>query len=113
MEWDIDRADEDPMEDFGITPPRGQRREAASRSCWHREEEDCMDTVRLGVLGGAYMVEPRRSHVDIEKEMAVAALGTHDGREWEPQTSSRPPFMVFKATIAAMWEDLKNILLPT
>ena len=50
MEWDIDGADGDPMEDFGITPPRGERRGAASRSRRYREEEEqYMEGVRRGV----------------------------------------------------------------
>ena len=33
-DWDIDAGD-DPMEDYGITPPRGERREAAARKRRH------------------------------------------------------------------------------
>ena len=39
VEWDIDGDNEDPMEDFGITPTRGKQQEAANRSRRRREEE--------------------------------------------------------------------------
>ena len=46
MEWHIEGDNGDPMEDFGIIPPGGERRQAASRSRWEREEEEYMDGVR-------------------------------------------------------------------
>ena len=49
-----------------------------------------MEGVRRGVLGGAYVEELRRSRVDIEEEMDVAAVETHGGCRWEPRSSSRP-----------------------
>ena len=42
MEWDVGRGDED-LEEFGITLPRGVRREAAEGSRRHRDEEAYMD----------------------------------------------------------------------
>ena len=39
-----------------------------------------MEGVRRGVLGGAYLEEPRCSCVDIEEEMDVAAVESHGGR---------------------------------
>ena len=44
-EWDLEGDDGDPMETFGITPPRGERRDAASRSRRVREADEYMDTV--------------------------------------------------------------------
>ena len=43
-----------------------------------------MEGVRRGVLGGAYTEEPRRSCLDFEEEMEVAAAGTDGARRWEP-----------------------------
>ena len=110
-DWDIHTGD-DPMEDYGITPARGERRESAARKRPHQEEEAYMEGVRRGHLGAAYVEEPRRSRVDIGEEMDVAAVGTHGGRRWEPRLSSRPAFMVSKAADAAVWEDLKDIRPP-
>ena len=42
----------------------------------------------------------------------MAAVGTHEERRWEPQSSSRPACMVSKAGDAAVWEDLKEIRPP-
>ena len=69
--------------------------------------------VRREHLGSAYMEEPRRSHMHTVGEMEVAAVGFRGGRRWEPQSTSRPAFMVSKAADAAMWEDLKDINPPT
>ena len=52
-ELDIKRDDGDAMDDFGITPPRGERREGANRRHQEREEEEYMVGVHRGVLGGA------------------------------------------------------------
>ena len=104
-EWDIEDPDGDPLEDFEITPPQG----SASQSRRQHEERDYMEGVPRGVLGGAYMGEPRRSRLDFEEEMDVAAVGTLGGRRWEPRSTSRPAFKVSKATDAALWEDLKDI----
>ena len=112
MEWDIEGADGDPLEDFRITPAQGERQEAASWSCWHSEPEEYMESVRQGAHGGAYVEETQRSRVNIEEEMDVAAVGTHDGHRWEPASSSPPAFMVFKAAEAPVWEDLKVIWPP-
>ena len=112
VEWDIGEGEED-LEEFGITPPRGVRREAAERSRWRRDEEAYMEGVRREHLGSAYMGEPRRGHVDTAKEMEVAVVGICGGRRWETQSTSRPAFMVSKAADAAVWEDLKNIQPPT
>ena len=46
MEWDIDGRDGDHMEDFGIIPAQGARREDASQSCRHCEEEAYMEGIR-------------------------------------------------------------------
>ena len=58
MKWNIERPGGDPMEDFGISPPRGSVR----RSRRQRDEEEYMEGVRRGVLVGGYAEEPRRSH---------------------------------------------------
>ena len=108
MEWDIGRGEEE-LEEFGTTPPRGVRREAAERSRWRRDEEAYMEGVRREHLGSAYMEEPRRSHTDTVEEMEVAGVVVRGGRRWEP----RPAFMVCKAAGAAVWEDLKDIKPPT
>ena len=112
VEWDVGGGEED-LEEFGITPPRGVRREAAERSCRRRDEEAYMEGVRREHLGSAYMEEPRRSHTDTVEEMEVAAVGVRGGRRWEPRSTSRPAFMVSKAADAAVWEDLKDIKAPT
>ena len=106
MERDLEGPDRDPMEDFGISPPWG----SASRR--RREEEEYMEGVRRAVLGGAYVEEPRRGHLDFEEEMDVATVGTHGGRRWEPRSTSRPAFVVSKAAGAAVWEYLKAIRPP-
>ena len=108
VEWDVGGGEED-LEEFGITPPRGVRREAAERSRRRRDEEAYMEGVGREHPGSAYMEEPRRSHVDTVEEMEVAAVGVRGGRRWEPRWTSRPAFMVFKAADAAVWEDLKDI----
>ena len=112
MEWDVGGGEED-LEEFGITAPRGVRREAAERSRRPRDEEVYMEGVRREHLGLAYMEEPRRSHMDTAEEMEVAAVGVREGRRWEPRSTSRPAFMVSKAADAAVWEDLKDIKPPT
>ena len=112
MEWDVGGGEED-LEEFGITPPRGVRREAAERSRRRRDEEVYMEEVRREHLGSAYVEEPRRSHMDTAEEMEVAAVGVRGGRRWEPRSTSRPAFMVSKAADAAVWEDLKDIKPPT
>ena len=112
VEWDVGRGEED-LEEFGITLPRGVRREAAMRSRRRRDEEVYMEGVRLEHLGSAYMEEPRRSHMDTAEEMEVAAVGVRGGHRWEPRSTSRPVYMVSKAADAAVWEDLKDIKPPT
>ena len=79
VEWDVGGGAED-LEEFGITPPRGVRREAAERSCRRRDEEVYMEGVPREHLGSAYMEEPRRSHMNTAEEMEVAALGVRGGR---------------------------------
>ena len=111
MEWDVGGGKER-LEEFGITPPRGVRREAAKRSHRRSDEEVYMEGVRREHLGSAYMEEPRRSHMDTAEEMQVAAVGVCGGRRWEPRSTSRPAFMVSKAADAAVWEDLKGIKPP-
>ena len=108
MEWDIKGPFGGPLEDFGISPPRGSVR----RSRWQREEEEYMEGVRRGVLGGAYVEVPRRRRLDFEEEMDVAAVKTRGRRRWEPRSTSRPAFMVSKAADGAVWEDLKDIRPP-
>ena len=112
MEWDLGGGEED-LEEFGITPPRGVRREAAERSRRRRDEEAYMEGVRREHFGSAYMEEPRRGHMDTVEEMEVAAVGVRGGRRWNPRSTSRPAFMVSKAADAALWEDLKDIKPPT
>ena len=63
VEWDVGGGEED-LDDFGIIPPRGVRREAADRSCRRRDEEAYMEGVRREHLGSAYMEKPPRSHTD-------------------------------------------------
>ena len=111
VEWDVGVGEED-LEEFGITPPRGVRREAAERSRWRRDEEAYMEGVRREHLGSAHMEEPQRSHTDTVEEMEVAAVGLRGGRRWEPPSTSQPAFMVSKAADAAVWEDLKHIKPP-
>ena len=48
-------ADEDPMQDFGVTAPGGERREATSRRRRHRKVEEYMKSIRRGFLGGVYV----------------------------------------------------------
>ena len=112
VEWDIGGGEED-LEEFGITSPRGVRREAAERSCRRRDEEAYMEGVRREHFGSAYMEEPRRGHMDTAEEMEVAAVGVRGGYHWEPRSTSRPVIMVSKAGDAAVWEDLKDIKPPT
>ena len=112
VEWDVGGGEED-LEEFGITPPRGVRREAAERSHRRRDEEVYMEGVRREHLGSACMEEPRRSHMDTAEEMEVAAVGVCGGRRREPRSTLRPAFMVFKAANAPVWEDLKDIKPPT
>ena len=94
MEWDLENADGD----LGISPPQG----SASWSC--REEEEYMEGVRQGVLGGAYVEEPQRSRLDSEEEMDVGAVGSHGGRRWEPCATSQPALMVSKAKTPPCWK---------
>ena len=108
MEWDIGGGEED-LEELGITPPPGVRREAAERSRRRRDEEAYMEGVRREHLGSAYMEEPRRGHTDTGEEMEVAAVGVRGRGRWEPRSTSRPAFMVSEAADAAVWEDLKDI----
>ena len=111
MEWDVGMGEEE-VEEFGITLPRGVRREAAERSRRRRDEEAYMEGVRREHLGSAYLEEPRRSHTDTVEEMEVAAVGVRGGRRWEPRSTSRPAIMVSKSADAAVWEDLKVIKPP-
>ena len=53
MEWDINRANGDPMRDLGVTPPQGERQEAASPSRLHPEDEEYMKGLRRAVSGGS------------------------------------------------------------
>ena len=69
MEWDLEGRNGGPMEDFGISSPRG------SASWSRREEEEYMEGVRLGVLGGAYVEEPRHSRLDFEAKMDGGSRG--------------------------------------
>ena len=112
VEWDVGGGEED-LEDFGITPPRGVRREAAERGRRRRDEEAYMEGVRREHPGSAYMDESRRIHMDTAEEIGMAAVGVPWGRRWEPRSTSRPAFMVSKAADAAVWEDLKDIKPPT
>ena len=68
------------LKQFGITPPRGVRREAAECRRRRRDEEAYMEGVRREHLGSAYMEEPRRSHKDTVEEMEVVAVGVRGGR---------------------------------
>ena len=88
MEWDVGGGEED-LEEFGITPLRGVRREAAERSRRRRDEEAYMEGVRREHLGSAYMEELRRSHMDAVEEMEVAAVGVRGESRWEPRSARR------------------------
>ena len=114
VEWDVGGGEDLDLdlEEFGITPPHGVRREAAERSHRRRDEEAYMEGVRREHLGSAYMEEPRRGHADTGEEMEVAAVGVRGRGRWEPRSTSRPAFMVSKAADAAVWEDLKDIKPP-
>ena len=101
MEWDVGRGEED-LEELGITPLRGVRREAAERSCRRRDEEASTEGVRHEHPGSAYMEEPRRSHTDTVEEMDLAAEGVRGGHRWEPRSTSRPALNVSKAADAAV-----------
>ena len=79
VEWVLGGGEED-LEEFGITPPRGVRREAAERSRRRCDEEAYMEGVRREHVGSAYMEEPRRSHTDTVEGMEVAAVGVRRGR---------------------------------
>ena len=105
MEWDIKSSDGDPVENFEISPLRG----SVSRSRRQHEEEEYMEGIRRGVLGGACVEDSRRSRLSIGEDMDVAAVVTHGGRWWEPRATSRLAFMVSKAADAAVSEDLKDI----
>ena len=87
VEWDVGGGEDLDLdlEEFGITPPRGVRREAAERSRRRRDEEAYMEGVRREHLGSAYMEEPRRSHADTGEEMEVAAVGVRGRGRWEPR----------------------------
>ena len=84
-EWDFKGPDGDPMEDFRISLPWG----SASRR--RREEEGYMEGVRRGLLGRAYVEEPRRGHLDFEEDMDVAAVGSHGGRRGDRRSWSLRP----------------------
>ena len=96
------------MEDFWISPPRG----SVNRSRRQRDQEEYIEGLRQGLLGGAYVEEQRRSCSGIEELMDVTAVGTDKGRRWEPRSTSRPAFRVSKAADATMWEDLKDVRSP-
>ena len=83
MEWDVGGGEDLDLdlEEFGITPPRGVRREAAERSRRRRDEEAYMEGVRREHLGSAYMEKPRRGHADTGEEMELAAVGVRDRNE--------------------------------
>ena len=72
-----------------------------------------MERVKGEHLASAYMEEPRRSHMDTAEEKEVAAAGVRGGRRSEPRSTSPPAFMVSKAADAAVWEDVKDVKLPT
>ena len=114
VEWDVGGGEDLDLdlEEFGITSPRGVRREAAERSRRRRDEEAYMEEVRREHLGSAYMEEPRRGHTDTVEEMEVAAVGVRGRGRCKPRSTSRPAFMVSKAADAAVWEDLKDIKPP-
>ena len=73
MQWEIDGVNGDPMEDFGITPPRGERREAASRSRRYREEVDVPN-----VAGQMPFLYCHRSTSHPSKLFALANLACFD-----------------------------------
>ena len=110
--WDVGGGEED-LEELGITPLRGVRREDAERSRRRRDEEVYMEGVRRDHLGSAYLQEPRRSQMDTAEEMEVAAVRVRGGRRWDTRSTSRQAFMVSKAPDAAVWEYLKDIKPPT
>ena len=114
VEWDVGEGEDLDLdlEEFDISPPRGVRREAAERSRQRRDEDAYMEAVRREHLGSAYMEEPRRSHRDSMEDMDVAAVGVRGRGRREPRSTSRPAFMVSKASDAAVWEDLKDIKPP-
>ena len=114
VEWDVGEGEDLDLdlEEFDISPPRGVRREAAERSFRRPDEEAYMEGVRREHLGSAYMEEPRCSHRDSMEERDVAAVGVRGRGRWEPRSTSRPAFMVSKASDAAVWEDLKDIKPP-
>ena len=82
VEWDVGGGEDLDLdlEEFGITPPRGVRLEAAERSRRRRDEEAYMEGVQREHLGSAYMEEPRRSYTDTVEGMEVAAVGVRGGR---------------------------------
>ena len=82
MEWDVGGGEDLDLDlkEFGITPPRGVRQEAAERSRRRRDEKAYMEGVRREHPGSAYMGDPRRSHTDTVEEMEVAAVGVRGGR---------------------------------
>ena len=86
VDWDVGMLAEEDLEEFGTTPPRGVRREAAER---RRDEEAYMEGVRREHLSSAYMEEPRRTHTDTGEEMEVAAVGVRGRGQWEPRSTSR------------------------
>ena len=116
VEWDVGGGEDLDLdldlEEFGITPPRGVRQEAAERGRRRRDEEAYMEGVQREHLGSPYMEEPRRSHADTGEEMEVAAVGVRGRGRWERRSTSRPAFMVSKAADATVWEDLKDIKPP-
>ena len=73
MEWDLEGSDGDSIEDFAIS---SSRRSASWRHC---EEEEYMEGVRRGVLGGAHVEDLRRSPLDLEEEMDVPPAGDARG----------------------------------
>ena len=100
VEWDVGGGEED-LEEFGITPPRGVRREAAERSRQRHDEEVYMEGVRREHLGSAYMENhgvatwvPRRG----QKWRSWESVGDADGnlgrprgrRSWFPRPRMPP-----------------------
>ena len=112
MDRDMDGPGGDSMHDFEIIHPRREQLEAAGPGSRHRDQEEYMEGVRRYVLGGAYIEESRRSSVDIGEEQDVAAVGSYEGRRWEPRSSLPPAFIGSKAADAAVWEDLKDVRPP-
>ena len=70
---------ETPWRTFGSAHPGDQAVGAAGNarrgSTWKAYAEE------------SYVKEPRRSRLDFEEEMDVAAVGTHGGRRWEPRSA--------------------------